>query len=80
MTLNAVASWFQSKSLFHKGIAICGIIIIFVIFVDLILNRSLLTQYFYVLTYIAIASIASKATGNIIKNKFSRNRLYILLK
>ena len=63
MILEAIQAWVYPKPLFYKGITISAIIAIAAILTDLILNVSLTTQYFYILTYIGIILISSKATG-----------------
>ena len=64
MLFQKFESWIQSKSIFDKGFAISGIVIILVIFLDLIINRSIITQYIYILTYVGAALVTSISTGN----------------
>ena len=53
----------KPKSIFAKGAAISGILTILIILVDLIVNRTLITQYIFVLTYSLIVFAATNATG-----------------
>ena len=66
MILKTCESWFKSKSMFNKGVTISGVVIILVVVLDLIINKSLITQYIYILTYSAIAFASLKVTGELI--------------
>ena len=63
MILRKVKSWSKPKSLFWKGAAISGILTVLIIFIDLIINRTLITQYIFVLTYALIVFAAIYGTG-----------------
>ena len=64
MMLKTIESWIKSKSIFDKGFAISGIVIILVVFLDLMINRSLINQYIYILSYVIAAVTTSISTGN----------------
>ena len=71
--------WQKPKSIFGKGAAISGILTVLIILIDLILNRTLITQYIFVLTYSLIVFAAINATGkNIIMNLKNNNDLNII--
>ena len=63
MILKKVTSWSKPRSLFWKGAAISGILTVLIIFIDLIINRTLITQYIFVLTYALIVFAAIYGTG-----------------
>ena len=63
MMLKKVKSWSKRKSLFWKGAAISGILTVLIIFIDLIISRTLITQYIFALTYALIVLAAINATG-----------------
>ena len=64
MMLKTIESWIKSKSIFDKGFAISGIVIILVVFLDLMINRSLINQYIYILSYVIAAVTTLISTGN----------------
>ena len=63
MILRKVKSWSKPKSLFWKGATISGILTVLIIFIDLIINRTIVTQYICVLTYAMIVLAAINVTG-----------------
>ena len=70
MISKTVKSWLKPKSIFGKGAAISGILIVLIICIDLIINRTLITQYIFILTYALIVFATINATGkniNILK-------------
>ena len=70
MISKTVTSWLKPKSIFGKGAAISGILIVLIICIDLIINRTLITQYIFILTYALIVFATINATGkniNILK-------------
>lgn len=64
MMFKTIEAWIKSKSIFDKGFAISGIVIILVVFLDLMINRSLINQYIYILSYVIAAVTTLISTGN----------------